>query len=85
MNKPQEPAAVEKKEEMISIWFWVAVVLLTYGLILVGYGIYYAIHPETVTATHELNPNLWWGAIMVVAGGFFFVAARKEKQGKAKT
>jgi drug/metabolite transporter (DMT)-like permease len=67
-----------KERAPVSIWSWVGLVVGVYGLIITGMGVYYVVRPETVTATHELNPSLWWGALMVVAGVVFLALGRKE-------
>jgi len=58
---------------MMSIWFWVGLVLGVYGVIVTGAGIYYIFNPDTTTVTGYLNPSLWWGIIMMVAA-FIFLA-----------
>ena len=66
----------EKNDGMVSIWFWVGLVLGVYGLIVTATGIYYIFEPDTLTITGHLNPNLWWGAIMTAAGLVFLVIGR---------
>ena len=67
---------MSSKREMISIWFWVGLMLGIYGLIILGMGIHYAIEPETATATAAYNPSLWWGAVMTVFGVVFLALGR---------
>ncbi len=55
-------------EKLISIWTWCGALVAAYGVLLTGIGVYYAYHPEVLTATAELNASLWWGLIMVVSG-----------------
>ncbi len=62
-----------ERKEMLSIWVWVGLVLGVYGFLVTGMGIYYVFRPETLTATHDLNPSLWWGAVMTVTGIVFFL------------
>jgi hypothetical protein len=62
------------KEKMISIWMWVGIVLLIYGVIITGCGIYYAatgLPPAKAPALEGSNPSLWWGIIMLVFGAIF--------------
>jgi len=70
---------MEEKKEMLSVWFWVGIILLIYGLIVTGAGVYYISNPETVTVLHRLNPSLWWGAIMVLAGILLLLVGRPGK------
>jgi hypothetical protein len=55
------------EQKMLSIWIFVAIVLAAFGLIVLGMGFYYRFvqppAPEPVLS--ELNPSLWWGAVMV--------------------
>lgn len=67
----------ENAAKMMSIWFMVGMILVLYGLLITGCGIYYAIHPEAVsTQLAELNPSLWWGASMFGLGAVFMIFGR---------
>jgi len=55
---------------MIPVWFFVGVLLLIYGLIILGTGIYeFSSPPPTVLAS--THPALWWGALLTVIGGIY--------------
>ena len=71
----------EKKDGMISIWFWVGLMLLVYGLIITAAGVYYIFVPDLETATGHLNPSLWWGIVMVLVGLLFGAAGKFGKAG----
>jgi hypothetical protein len=58
----------QETAKLISIWTWVGIVLLGYGLIITATGIYYVFAGPPATVLGNLNPSLWWGAIMLVAG-----------------
>lgn len=67
---------------MLDIWFFVSLVLLCYGLILIGTGIYYLIIPYQKTVLAHLHPNLWWGGIMFLGGIIFlWVSWNGKKRG----
>ena len=53
---------------MLDIWFFSGLILVCYGLILMGVGIYYLYYPYHNTILSELHPNLWWGGIMFLSG-----------------
>lgn len=53
---------------MLDIWFFAGMVLVCYGIILIGVGIYYLFNPYRSTVLAELHPNLWWGGIMFLSG-----------------
>ena len=67
----------EEQTKMVSIWFLVSLVMGTFGVIVLGSGIYDAINPGLQTSVlAELNPSLWWGAIMVVFSLLLFFGDR---------
>ncbi len=70
-NMTKEPA------KMISIWTWVGLVLLGYGLIITAAGVYYAVGELPSTALSHLNPSLWWGGFMAVSGVVLLLIGRR--------
>jgi len=54
---------------MISIWFFIGVLLLIYGVLILGAGIYdlsnLAAHPVVMS---ELHAGIWWGALLIALG-----------------
>ncbi|HMF64569.1 MAG TPA: hypothetical protein VK608_10820 [Edaphobacter sp.] len=56
----------------LSIWFFCGILMLTYGLVLVITGITEINHPPA-TVLAELQPTLWWGALMTLFGGFYTI------------
>lgn len=63
-------------KRMLSVWFWVGIVLLTYGIIITGSGVYYLYHPSG-TVLSNLHPNLWWGGVMLLGGFIFLFIGRR--------
>lgn len=58
------------KRHMLPVWFFVGVILLIYGVLIMVTGLVeYSSGPETVLG--NLHPAVWWGAIMAVAGAFY--------------
>lgn len=56
------------KRQIVPVWFFVGVLLLSYGLIIFATGIYALSHPsETVLAKY--HPALWWGILLAAMGG----------------
>lgn len=65
---------------MKPIWYFVGLILLVMGSIVVVAGLVLLRHPEEVpTAMAELSPNLWWGAVMILCGTLFYWLNRKAK------
>lgn len=54
----------------ISIWFFIGVLLLIYGVIIFVHGVYGLFHPPNVVLT-ELHAGAWWGALLVVLGAIY--------------
>ncbi|HEX2867549.1 MAG TPA: hypothetical protein VHO03_10935 [Ignavibacteriales bacterium] len=64
---------------MKPIWFFVGLLLLVMGLIILAAGIYYIFHPEdNTTVLRQLHPAIWWGGLMT-ASGILFVLVNKNK------
>jgi hypothetical protein len=66
--KPGDPKRGD--HHMIPVWFFVGVILLIYGLIILGTGIYeFSSPPPTVLS--NTHPAVWWGALLTVIGGIY--------------
>ncbi len=64
------------KEHHVSIWFLIGLQLAIFGVLISGAGIYgYFVPPppEHQTVLGNLQPAIWWGAIMLVLGIFYTV------------
>jgi hypothetical protein len=55
---------------MIPVWFFVGVILLIYGVLILATGVYELWHPPA-TVLANLHPAIWWGAILTVVGGVY--------------
>ncbi len=67
------------EQKMIPIWYFVGLILLIMGGLILSSGIYNLITPPvTKTILSETHPDIWWGAIMVLFGGGMFLVARKQ-------
>ena len=58
----------EDNRDPLPIWFFVGLILLVYGLLVVGSGVF---GEATQTVLAETRPALWWGCVIVVAGAAF--------------
>lgn len=68
MADMENKADAAPADEPLPIWFFVGLILLVYGiLVLVGH--FTGAPRQTVLA--ETKPGLWWGAIITLAGGVF--------------
>ena len=58
--------------ERLSIWFFVGVMTLLYGLVLLPYGAWaWLTGHEADTVLHQLHPTFWWGLLLTIFGGFY--------------
>ncbi len=55
---------------MIPVWFFVGIILLIYGVIVLATGIYELSNPPP-TVLANLHPALWWGGLLTVLGGLY--------------
>jgi hypothetical protein len=68
----------------IAIWFFIGVVLVVYGGLIFGYGVYEwatASYPAGVQLT-ELHTPVWWGAVLGILGILYVVKFRPGREGK---
>jgi hypothetical protein len=62
----------------IPIWFFIGVLLLIYGLLIVGYGVFEWItgcYPPLVQMTY-LHTPVWWGGLLTLFGLFYMIKFR---------
>lgn len=61
---------VGEKHHIIPVWFFVGVLLLIYGVLILATGIYeFSVPPTTVLG--NLHPAIWWGALLIIIGGVY--------------
>jgi hypothetical protein len=66
----------------IPIWFFIGVLLVTYGLLITGYGIYELATGQLAdVALSQAHAPVWWGATLLALGIFY---PAKFRPGKAK-
>ncbi|MGA2270095.1 MAG: hypothetical protein ABSH44_16610 [Bryobacteraceae bacterium] len=57
---------------MISIWFFIGVLLLVYGVLILGAGIYDLWNPAAHPVVRsDLHAGIWWGALLMVMGAVY--------------
>jgi hypothetical protein len=68
----------------IPIWFFIGVLLVIYGAIILGYGIFEfatGSYPPLVQLT-ELHTPIWWGASLLALGLLYVVKFRPGRDSK---
>jgi hypothetical protein len=73
------------KGESLSIWFFVGVMSLLYGLALFPYGAWewFGGH-EAPTVLNNLHPTFWWGLLLTLFGSFYTIKFRPHAGDKTK-
>lgn len=57
---------------MVSIWFFVGILLLAYGVLITASGLYELVAPPArPVVLGELHAGIWWGALLVVLGAAY--------------
>ena len=67
-----------KHRLMIPVWFFVGLLLGTYGLLILVSGLAEWSHPAP-TVLAELHAPVWWGALLTVLGGVYVVSFRPHR------
>ena len=56
----------------ISIWFFIGILLLIYGVLIFGAGLYELfVPPEQTVVMAQLRPAIWWGGMLSLLGAFY--------------
>ena len=61
-----------KHREMLPVWFFVGVLLLIYGIIILTIGIEELSHPAPVMLA-KYQASLWGGILLTALGGFYTI------------
>jgi hypothetical protein len=58
--------------DFLSIWFFIGVLLLIYGVIITALGVYGLFHPpDREIVLGHLHSGIWWGALLTVLGAVY--------------
>jgi hypothetical protein len=67
-----------EKHHITPVWFFVGVLLLLYGILILASGLAeWSSPPHTVLA--ELHAPVWWGALLAVVGAAYTIAFRPRR------
>lgn len=62
---------------MISIWYYIGLLVLIYGILILGAGIAdWVSPPAQLPELASLHAAVWWGAIMIVLGAAYTITFR---------
>ena len=56
----------------ISIWFFIGMLLLVYGLLILGAGIHdLLVPPKQELVLARLHAGIWWGGLLAILGAVY--------------
>ena len=65
---------------MLSIWFFIGVLLLAYGFLILGAGLYELVSPpDHPVVLSNLHAGIWWGVLLILMGTIYSVRFRPGK------
>lgn len=67
----------QAKQE-ISVWFFIGVLLLIYGILIVGATLTSGATADVQFA--EYHVGTWWGALLIVLGAFYSIVFRPRNR-----
>ena len=57
---------------MYSIWYFIGLLILIYGFLIIGAGIVDLMSPPPQPLVlAQLHMGIWWGALMIILGGVY--------------
>jgi hypothetical protein len=72
---------MSENRHFISIWLFIGSLLLVYGLLILGSGIYELSHPpEKTLALAEYHAPIWWGGLLIAVGVVYIVIFRPRRE-----
>jgi uncharacterized membrane protein len=73
--------------EVLSIWFFVGIMTLAYGIVLLPYGAWewFGGHEPAVAFGTQFHPTFWWGLLMFLFGLFYTLKYRPRPEDKDRT
>jgi len=58
--------------QQTSIWYFIGLLILFYGVLILGAGVAEVISPPAnPLVLAELHVGVWWGALLIVLGGVY--------------
>lgn len=70
-------------KNMKPIWYFVGLILIVTGGLILSSGIYLYFNPPDIkTVLADTHPNIWWGGLMIAFGGGMFLKTREKHSRK---
>lgn len=72
-----------ESEHQVPIWFFIGILLLIYGVVILGAGLYGLAYPSQVqiklseanpqASWFFLHPDIWWSVLLIALGTLYTV------------
>ncbi len=70
-----------QEKGLISIWFFIGVLLTVYGVLITASGIYQLFSPpEHPVVLANLHAGIWWGAVLLIIGLVYTIKFLPKKR-----
>jgi len=72
-----------QSEHQVPIWFFIGALLLIYGVVILGVGLWHLVSPpppEARVALYDLHADIWWGALMALTGALYVTKFRPDRK-----
>ena len=66
---------MHEKKHMLPVWFFIGLLLATYGVIILATALTEWSHPPAVVLA-RYHPGVWGGIILLLIGGFYTIRFR---------
>jgi len=66
--------------QQLTIWCFIGVLFLIYGLLITGAGIYYLWHPLINYGRMEYHASIIWGIVLFIAGIIFLLIDQQARR-----
>ncbi len=71
---------MHEHEGMISIWFFIGLLLFAYGVLIFSAGIYDLFQPPAKPVVlAQLHAGIWWGLLLLALGLLYSIRFRPRK------
>jgi len=61
---------MHKRHHMLPVWFFIGILLFTYGIIILFTAVREWSHPSDAVLS-QYHPALWGGLVLLAIGGFY--------------
>jgi hypothetical protein len=69
---------MSERQRIIPVWFFVGLLVLTYGILILASGIREWSDPPNVVLSN-LHASVWWGGLLTIIGVVYVIAFRPGK------